>query len=289
MIDLEQVAHHISDSSSFHIPVALWEMLPVWLRGADSHPGQIPLPQIPLPLIGPLQLTRFMVLEVVAGLLMVVVFVPLAWRMRQGGPPRGLLWNLLESMLVFIRDRVARPAIGEHADRFLPFLWTAFFFILFCNLLGLVPWAGSPTGALAVTGALAGMTLAMVLATGFLTHGLKGYVAHLVPQMNIPGLLAVVMKPAMVVVELLGLVIRHAVLAVRLLANMFAGHMVLAVIISFIAAAAKTALWLWLGVSVASILSAAALSLLELLVALLQAYIFTFLSAVFIGMAIHGH
>lgn len=284
MIDLEQVAEHISDSTSFHIPVLLWELLPVWLRGAESHPGQIPLPAI-----GPLQLTRFMVLEVVAGLLMVGVFVPLARRMRQGGPPQGLLWNLLESMLVFIRDRVARPAIGEHADRFLPYLWTAFFFILFCNLLGLVPWAGSPTGALAVTGALAGMTLAVVLGAGMIAHGLGGYFAHLVPPMNIPGLLAAVMKPAMMAVELLGLVIRHAVLAVRLLANMFAGHMVLAVIVSFIAAAAKTAVWLWLGVSVASLLSAVALSLLELLVAFLQAYIFTFLSAIFIGMSVHGH
>ena len=284
MLDLEQIAHHISDSTSFHIPVVVWEMLPVWLRGAESHPGEIPLPAI-----GPLQLTRFMVLEVVAGLLMVGVFVPLARRMRQGGPPKGLVWNLLESMLVFIRDRVARPAVGDHADRFLPFLWTAFFFILFCNLLGLVPWAGSPTGALAVTGALAAMTLATVLGAGIYAHGLRGYLAHLVPPMDIPGPLAVVMKPAMMVVELLGLVIRHAVLAVRLLANMFAGHMVLAVIISFIAAAAKTALWLWLGVSIASVLGAVALSLLELLVALLQAYIFTFLSSVFIGMAVHGH
>jgi len=284
MIDLAQIAEHISDGTSFHIPVVVWEMLPVWLRGAESHPGQIPLPAI-----GPLQLTRFMVLEVVAGLLMIGVFVALARRMRQGGPPKGLLWNLLESMLVFIRDRVARPAIGDHADRFLPFLWTAFFFILFCNLLGLVPWAGSPTGALAVTGALAAITLATVLGAGIFTHGLRGYFGHLVPPMDIPGVLAVVMKPAMMVVELLGLVIRHAVLAVRLLANMFAGHMVLAVIVSFIAAAAKTALWLWLGVSIASVLGAVALNLLELLVALLQAYIFTFLSAIFIGMAVHGH
>ncbi|HOM19205.1 MAG TPA: F0F1 ATP synthase subunit A, partial [Thermoguttaceae bacterium] len=190
---------------------------------------------------------------------------------------------------VFIRDRVARPAIGQHADRFLPFLWPAFFFILFCNLLGLVPWAGSPTGALAVTGALAGITFAMVFAAGVVAHGLKGYFAHMIPHMDIPVVIAVLLKPGMLAVELLGLAIRHIVLAMRLLANMFAGHMVLAVILSFIAAAAKTALWLWLGVSLASILGAAALSLLELFVAFLQAYIFTFLSAIFIGMSIQGH
>jgi len=284
MIDISQIAQHVSDSDSFHIPVGLWELLPVWLRGAHSHPGQIPLPAI-----GPLQLTRFMVLEVAAGVLMLGVFVPLARRMAAGGPPRGLLWNLWESMLVFIRDRVARPAIGQQADRFLPYLWTAFFFILFCNLLGLVPWAGSPTGALAVTGVLAGMSFAMVLLAGIVTHGLKGYFAHMIPRMDIPTGIAVLLKPGMLAVELLGLVIRHAVLAMRLLANMFAGHMVLAVMISFIAAAAKTALWLWFGVSVASILGSAALSLLELFVAFLQAYIFTFLSAIFIGMSIHGH
>ncbi|MCS7304822.1 MAG: F0F1 ATP synthase subunit A [Thermoguttaceae bacterium] len=284
MIDLNQVAHHISDSNSFHIPVVLWQMLPEWFRGADSPPGQILLPAI-----GPLQLTRFMVLEVVAGLMMVGVFVPLARRMSRGGPPRGVFWNLLESMLVFIRDRVARPAIGHHADQFLPYLWTAFFFILFCNLLGLVPWAGSPTGSLAVTGTLAAISLGMVLTTGIFLHGLKGYVAQLVPSMEIPGLLAMIMKPTMVMVELLGLGIRHAVLAVRLLANMFAGHMVLAVVVSFITAAAQTALWVWLGVCVGSILGAVGLTLLEILVALLQAYIFTFLSALFIGMSVRGH
>lgn len=285
MIEVGEIAQHVSDGTSFHIPMMLWEILPVWLRGAHSHPGELPLPAI-----GGLQLTRFMVLEVLAAVLMVGIFVPLARRMAAGGPPRGVLWNLLESVLVFIRDQVARPCLGSHeADRFLPYLWTAFFFILFCNLLGLVPWAGSPTGALAVTAVLAVITFGMVLLTGVLTHGLKGYFVHLVPQMNIPGIMAVLLKPAMLFVELLGLVIRHAVLAVRLLANMFAGHMVLAVILSFIAATAKTALWLWLGVSVASILGAVALSLLELLVAFLQAYIFTFLSAIFIGMSVHGH
>lgn len=284
MIDIGQIAQHVSDGDSFHIPVVLWEMLPVGLRGAQSHPGQVPLPAI-----GGFQLTRFMVLEAAAGLLMAAIFVPLARRMRKGGPPKGIVWNLLESMLVFIRDRVARPAIGHQADRFLPFLWTTFFFILFCNLLGLVPWAGSPTGALAVTGALAAMTFGMVLAAGVVAHGLKGYFAHLIPHMEIPAGIALVLKPSMLAVELLGLAIRHIVLAMRLLANMFAGHMVLAVIISFIAGAAKTALWLWLGVSVASIVGAAALSVLELFVAFLQAYIFTFLSAIFIGMSVHGH
>ena len=89
-----------------------------------------------------------MVLELVVAVLMIAIFVPLARRMATGQRPRGRLWNMFEVMVLFIRDEVARPAIGRHdADRFLPFLWTMFFFILFLNLMGLVPWAGSPTGA----------------------------------------------------------------------------------------------------------------------------------------------
>ena len=78
---------------------------------------------------------------------MVAIFVPLARRIATGGRPRGRWWNMFEVMVLFIRDQVARPAIGRHdADRFLPFLWTMFFFILFLNLIGLVPWGGSADG-----------------------------------------------------------------------------------------------------------------------------------------------
>ena len=90
-------------------------------------------------------------------------------------------------------------------------------------------------------------------------------------------------------IEVVGLLIRHAVLAVRLLANMFAGHLVLAVIVGFIASTAQSALLLWAGVTISSVLGAAALTLLELFVAFLQAYVFAFLTALFIGMAVHPH
>jgi F-type H+-transporting ATPase subunit a len=109
-----------------------------------------------------------------------------------------------------------------------------------------------------------------------------------VPHMELPAALAIVLKPMIFVLEIIGLFIRHAVLAVRLLANMMAGHLVLAVIMAFIAAAATNAL-VWYGVAPMSILGATALSMLELFVAFLQAYIFTFLSALFIGMAVHPH
>jgi len=164
-----------------------------------------------------------------------------------------------------------------------------FFFVLFCNLLGMVPWAGSPTGALAVTGTLAFIALVTVVGSGMKKYGLIGYWLSLVPHMDVHWTLAIFLVPMLLALEVLGLLIRHSVLAVRLLANIFAGHLVLAVIVGFIAAAAHTVLVLWFGVTVASVLGATALSMLELFVAFLQAYIFVFLSSLFIGMALHPH
>ncbi len=269
MLDLGEISRHVADAPEFHFP-----------GGVHVH----------LPTVLGLQLTKFMVLELAAATLMLLVFVPLAGRIKTGRRPRGRAWNLVESMLVFLRDEVARPSIGgKDADRYLPFIWNLFFFILFCNLLGLVPWMGSPTGSLAVTGAMAMISLAMVVGTGMQRHGVVGYWTGMVPPMELPRALAIFLKPMLLALEILGLLIRHSVLAIRLLANMFAGHLVLAVIVAFVTATVHTFILLWLGITVASLGGAIALSLLELFVGFLQAYIFTFLSALFIGMAIHQH
>jgi F-type H+-transporting ATPase subunit a len=196
---------------------------------------------------------------------------------------------MMEALLVFLRDEVARPAIGHHdADRFLPFIWNMFFFVLFCNLMGMLPWCGSPTGSLWVTAVLSLVTFVVVVGAGMQKYGAVGYWTGLVPHMDLPPVMAFFLKPMLLGIEILGLLIKHVVLAVRLLANMFAGHLVLAVIIAFIAAAAPITA-LWLGVTLASVLGAVALNLLELFVAFLQAYIFAFLSALFIGMSVHQH
>jgi F-type H+-transporting ATPase subunit a len=282
-VDPGELFGHVKDAKSFHLPAALWHCLPEPLRGA--HPGEVPLPKV----FG-LQITKFMVLELVAAVLMIVIFVWLARKVRTGRPPRGILWNLLEAMVIFLRDEVTRPAIGgKEADRFLPYVWTVFFFILFCNLMGLVPWAGSPTGAWGCTLALAVIAFLIVLGAGMKKYGLIGFWTGQVPRMDLPLLMALFIKPMVFAIEVIGLVIRHFVLSVRLLANMFAGHLVLAVIVGFIAATAGGHFALWFGVTAASIFGAVALSLLELFVAFLQAYIFAFLSALFIGMAVHQH
>jgi F-type H+-transporting ATPase subunit a len=191
-------------------------------------------------------------------------------------------------MLLYFRDNVARPCIGGHdADRFVPFLWTIFFFILTCNLFGLIPWLGSPTASLAVTGALAFVTFTIVVGSGMRKLGALGFWKAQVPHMDLSPGLKILLVPMIFVIEIFGLLVKHGVLAVRLLANMMGGHIVLAVIVAFIAASAQT-LW-WYAIAPTSVFAATALSLLELLVAFLQAYIFTFLSALFIGMAVHPH
>jgi len=303
---------HVQDADYFHVPRVMTSpeddghiYLPQPLarekagpagHGGGHHRQYEPVVQVksgvelidsnlrPLDLV----LTKFMVLEVVAAILCVFLFAGLAAHLGRGRPPRGRLWNMLEMMLVFLRDEVARPAIGKHdADRFLPFLWTMFFFVLFCNLLGMLPWAGSPTGALATTGALAIITFGTVVGSGMAKLGAVGFWKAQVPHMDLPGVLAVGLIPMIFLIEVLGLAIKHFVLSVRLLANMMAGHIVLAVLIAFIAVTAESIAWY--GVMPASVLGATALSLLELFVAFLQAYIFTFLSALFIGMAVHPH
>jgi F-type H+-transporting ATPase subunit a len=193
-------------------------------------------------------------------------------------------------MVVYIRDEVARPAIGHHdADRFLPFLLTVFFFVLVLNLLGLVPWFGSATGALATTGALAIFTFGVVLFAGMAKLGPVGFWLAQVPHMEVPAAVGVFVKPMIFGIEVLGMCIKHFILAMRLLANMLAGHLVLAVIMAFIAVAASKSMLLFWGVMPASVLGSVVLSMLELLVAFIQAYVFTFLSALFIGMAVHPH
>jgi F-type H+-transporting ATPase subunit a len=245
--------------------------------------------EIHLPKILGLQITRFMVMELIASVLVFVLVVPVVRHIARTPYSRGWFMNMFEAIILFIRDDVARPAIGGHgADRFLPYLWTAFFFVLFNNLLGMIPGFASATGDVNATAALALMTLVIVIGAGTREMGFKGYWLGLVPHMDVPWWLKPMIWLLMFVIEIAGLFIRHIVLAVRLFANMFAGHVVLAVILGFIL---MTRLWTgpFFFVTPFSILGVVLLSLLELFVAFLQAYIFTFLSAIFIGAAVHPH
>ncbi len=237
-----------------------------------------------------IQVTRFMVTELVAAALVILIVIPLARHISKQHVTRGAFFNAFEAILLFIRDSVARPTIGGHgADAYLPYLWTVFFFVLFNNMLGLVPGMASATGNINVTATLALMTFATVVLSGMKELGAKGFWLGIVPRMDVPGWLKPFLWGLMFLIEIIGLFIKHIVLAVRLFANMLAGHIVLAVILSFILMTKDSGTPLWASVTTASVLGMIALSLLELFVAFLQAYIFTFLSALFIGMALHPH
>jgi F-type H+-transporting ATPase subunit a len=262
---------HVKDSTDWHI--------------FDRLFGGV---HIPLPNILGLQLTKFMVLEVLIAILLIAIFVPLCRRSQSGEMPKGTWWNAFESLLTFIRDQVAKPAIGEHdADKYVPLLWTMFLFVLFCNLMGMIPFMGSPTASIWVTGGMAVCSFVVMHGAASVKMGGIKYLKSLWPHLGlgIPG------RPIEFLVcflEAFGTVIKSFVLAVRLFANMFAGHMVLATILLFIVSVGNAGFsLLWPVVTVSSVLGVVALSLLELFVAFLQAYIFTFLTALFMGMALH--
>lgn len=289
----EHLMGHVLDSEHFEYSG--------WIFGdfqAGTKHLNIPQPfKTETPLIGKedtpilpldLKVTKFMVIETLVALALVAVFVPLARRIRTGDRPRGRFWNLFEVILFYIRDEVARPAIGKtDGDKYLPYLWTIFFFVLFCNLFGLIPFLGSPTGSLATTGVLAAATLIMVLGTGFKKMGVVGFFVAQVPHMDLPPALAIVIKPMIWVIEIVGLFMKHIVLAIRLFANMFAGHLVLAVLLAFIGVTFESGLVYLVAPGAVGV--SVAVNMLEIFVAFLQAYIFTFLSALFIGFAAHPH
>jgi F-type H+-transporting ATPase subunit a len=314
-LSADELISHVQDSDSFHVPKFLTPdgsghiYLPQPLAKVAKGPSGQPLsdhhgrpiyeavwrPNTGIPIVDEtikpmdLKLTKFMVLEVVVALVMCILFIGLARRLRGGERPRGRLWNMLEVVLVYLRDNVARPAIGSHdADRFMPLIWTIFFFVLGCNLMGMLPWTGTPTGALGVTVALALVTFLAVVGSGMKKLGPIKFWKAQVPHMDLPKPIAIFLVPLIFCIEVMGLGIKHFVLAIRLWANMTGGHVVLAVLMAFIAVTAGSIV-LWIGVTPVSVLGATAVSMLELLVAFIQAYIFAFLTALFIGMAVHPH
>jgi F-type H+-transporting ATPase subunit a len=232
---------------------------------------------------------------VAAGLL--VYFIPRLVHMRAGGDPIGRLvprglGNLIEWICCFLRDVIFRPNLGRYTDIFTPYLWSAFFFVLTCNLLGMLPLAdwfyfipghqlgGTSTGNIYVTAALACSTLFMCIYNGLRYHGL-GYVRHFFlgpPVLNI----------LIAALEAAGLAFKTMALAVRLFANMIAGHVLLAVLLGFIGGAVAALGWgAGLLVGIAIMAFQFAIHFLEILVAFLQAFIFTVLTAVFIGLAVN--
>ena len=230
------------------------------------------------PLLQQWGVSKAVAMMMIASVLLILMF---AWAMRRAklqGAPSGLT-NALETMVVFIRDEVAVPAMGHTwGARFTPFLCTVFFFVLMCNLLGMLPGSYTATSNLNVTATLALITLALIVILGLFEQGPVKYIKHMAGPPGTPAFIV----PLVFVIEVLSLLVKPIALTIRLGANMTAGHIVILVMISFIFVFKS------LFMAVLSVPLAVAISILELIVAFIQAYVFTLLSSIFIGMSVHS-
>lgn len=219
----------------------------------------------------PVELTKHkLMMAICAGVLLVALLIA---RRQAGTVNRGLA-NLFELFIVYIRDEIVRPNLGHAGDKYLPYFLTLFFFILGCNLIGLVPYGATATGNISVTAAMALMTFLLINIAGVRELGVVHYLQTYVP----PGLPFWLM-PLMFLIEVLGLFTKSFALCIRLFANMIAGHIVILAFLCLI--------FIFKSVLIApvSIAAGIGLGLLELFVAFLQAYVFTLLTAVFVGAA----
>lgn len=232
----------------------------------------------------------FSITKVVVGLLLSVllligVFVSVARSMqqREGKAPKGLQ-NAMEPLITFVRDEVAIPCIGEAKyERYMPYLLTVFFFILFNNLIGLIPippFGANVTGNISITLCLAACTFVLTTVSANKHYWKEIYNPEVPWWMKYP-------VPLMPFIELLGLIIKPIVLMIRLFANIFAGHLVIAVFVALIFVFSTTmGQWAGWGVSPLSIGLSVFIKLLDILVSFIQAFVFTLLSAIYIGTAV---
>lgn len=284
--------HHIRDQVLFGLDAHTGQVI---AKPYDRHGAPIAgyAPRVLLE-VGPLQckaeFTKHMLSVTVVAALVFAASWLVARRVLAGirgnAAPRGPLANLVEAVLVYVRDEMVVPVGGRHLGHYTPLFLTYFLFILTANLLGMVPWPplGTATGNIGVTVALGGSVYALVWILGMWNQGPLNYLKHQVP----PGT-PWWMWPLMFVLELMGPLIKCFVLCVRLFANMIAGHLIIGTVLGLSTfgpgAMMPTAIgiiMLLLGVPLVL-----GISLLELLVALIQAYVFTLLAAVFIGAAVH--
>lgn len=234
-----------------------------------------------------LSITKTVVGIFVSFFLMLIVFFSVAksYKKRGAHAPKGLQ-SVLEPLILFIRDDIAAPSIGKHYDKYMPYLLTTFFFIFFSNLIGLIPifpGGANVTGNIAVTLVLAAFTFIIIL-----IKGNKNYWTHIFNPPGIPWWLKFPI-PLIPVIELAGVFIKPFVLMVRLFANITAGHIIVLGFVSLIFIFGQMSTGMAYGVSPVSVFFSIFISLLELLVAFIQAYVFTMLSALYFGMATEEH
>ncbi len=269
------IAHHIGNAHSIELPLVGEIALP---RFAPVHIGSLTIDFSP---------TKHLVFMLLAALIVALVFLlsarSIARAQAQGRPARGFA-GAMEATALWVRQEVVLPNVGPHGEGYSPYLLTLFFFILAMNLLGLLPWGATATGNISVTAALAVMAFIVVEVTGMRTLGPKGYMGTIfyLPA-GLPGgiggaALKVVLLVVLTPIELIGKLAKPFALAVRLFANMTSGHVLVLALIGL------TFLFRSYSVGLAASALATGVMLLELFVAFLQAFVFTLLTAVFIGL-----
>lgn len=269
------ITPHISDGRTLDLPILKqsenftreWE-IPQW---APIHIGSFTLDITP---------TKHVIMLFIAGTLCILVLTSAARSQARsaatGRPPKGIA-NAIESMVLYMRNEIILPNVGHHGEKFVPFCLSLFFFILFCNLLGLIPYGSTATSNISVNATLAIISFFVIEIAGMAALG-KGYINTLVywphdMAFAIKAPITLIMTP----VEIMGKITKPLALTIRLFANMIAGHVVVLALISIIFTFASWALM------PAPVFAATAIMLLEIFVAFLQAFVFALLVAVFIG------
>jgi len=259
----ETVVHHLTELESISVP---W-----WSHGRFTS---LSLENLKFEVFGlDMSITKPVIFMWIACAILILM---LTISFRGGRLLRNKFANLLETYIMYIRDEVVIPSLGEEdGRRLLPFFLTTFFFILTMNMCGLVPWGNSPSGNVNVTAGLAIIAFITIQAQGIMRNGLIGHLKAMLP----PGLPLFVI-PIMIPVEIMGTFAKPFALCIRLFANMVAGHAVIIVLLLLILQGGYI-------IAPLPIFGILFISLLEIFVAHLQAFIFTMLSALFVSMAIH--
>ena len=259
---LYHLEHHLCDGYEVELPgFSLHSFIPFRIGGQD------------------MLVTKHVYFLWISGLLLILLGVT-ARRKYRDGVPRGGLSNAMEAIIIFVRDDVVLPNAGPGAIKYLGFFITLFMFILVMNLIGMVPWGSSASGNISVTATLAGISFLMIHWAGIREHGLFRHFGNLIPH-GVP----VALYPILLPIEILGMFTKPFALAMRLFANMLAGHAVIATFLALIPVGLVGALT----IGSLAVAGSVAISMLELFVAFLQAYIFTMLTAIFIGGALNPH
>lgn len=271
---------HITDSPTIDYPC--FKSLREWACEGEFPPIKVHVAGREIDL----SITRHVFFLLLAGVASVVLLLGVAASHKRHshevGRPKGFAAGM-EAIILYLRNEIYMPVLGHGGGKYVPFCLTLFFFIAWCNLLGLMPWGSTPTGNVNVTATLAVITFIVVEIAGIRTLG-KGYLGTIIywPH-DMPFLMKAFMSPIMTPIELVGKFTKPFALTVRLFANMISGHVIILALISLVFLfGLKTTI-------IAPIGMAFGIMLLEILVAFIQAFIFSLLAAVFIGQIRTAH